>query len=131
LSIPFCDVTSDQPQGLDDVNSHVTISNLSIGLMIFAACTSKSLPVPKEVADRKQALDIKINLLVIQVQRRQLTMDAYLRQVESRLARDTQLALLFKKAGNLELAARAMKQRKIMQEEVDEVKQTQAQEADA
>jgi hypothetical protein len=99
--------------------------------MIFAACTSKSLPVPEEVADRKQALDIKINLLVIQVQRGQLTMDAYLRQVESRLARDTQLALLFKKAGNLELAARAMKQRKIMQEEVDEVKQTQAQEDDA
>jgi hypothetical protein len=131
LSIPVCDVTSDQPQGLDDVNFHVTISSLSIGLMIFAACTSKSLPIPEEAADRKQALDIKINLLVIQVQRGQLTMDAYLRQVESRLARDTQLALLFKKAGNLELAARAMKQRKIMQEEVDEVKQTQAQEADA
>ncbi|OZJ02625.1 hypothetical protein BZG36_03831 [Bifiguratus adelaidae] len=97
----------------------------------IAACTSKSLPVPEEIADRKQALDIKINLLVIQVQTGQLTMDAYLRQVESRIARDIQLALLFKKAGNLELAARAMKRRKIMQEEVDEVKQAQVQEPDA
>ncbi|OZJ01965.1 hypothetical protein BZG36_05599 [Bifiguratus adelaidae] len=69
------------------------------------------------IADRKQALDIKINILVIQVQTGQLTMDAYLQQVESRLARDTQLALLFKKAGKLEMAARAMKRRKIMQKE--------------
>ncbi|KAG0173625.1 hypothetical protein DFQ30_007390 [Apophysomyces sp. BC1015] len=75
-----------------------------------------------ELADRKQALDIKMNMLIVQVQTGMLDMDRYLQMVQKRMDRDRQLALLFKKHGRMDLAKAALIRKKIMQDELDEAK---------
>ncbi|KAI8140121.1 hypothetical protein BJV82DRAFT_228737 [Fennellomyces sp. T-0311] len=73
-----------------------------------------------ELVDRKQALDIKMNMLVIQVQTGVLDMDTYLQNVRKRMDQDRQLALIFKKHNRLDLAKVALTRKKIMQNEIDE-----------
>ncbi|ORX62391.1 hypothetical protein DM01DRAFT_1331816 [Hesseltinella vesiculosa] len=76
--------------------------------------------------DRKQALDIKMNMLVIQVQTGILDMAGYLEQVQERMDRDRQLAILFKKHDRLDLAKTALTRKKIMQDELEEAKEAMA-----
>ncbi|KAI8071681.1 hypothetical protein BC940DRAFT_293419 [Gongronella butleri] len=76
--------------------------------------------------DRQQALEIKMNMLVIQVQTGLLDMDTYLAQVEKRMDRDRQLALIFKKHGRLDLAKAALTRKKIMNDELEEAKEAMA-----
>jgi hypothetical protein len=84
---------------------------------------SSSSPRTKEDwLDRKQALDIKMNMLVIQVQTGMLDMQTYLDNVEQRMNRDRHLALVFKKHNRLDLAKLALGRKKIMQDELDEAK---------
>lgn len=73
-----------------------------------------------DLMDRKQALDIKMNMLVIQVQTGMLDMDTYLDNVRKQMERDRQLALIFKKHNRLDLAKAALTRKKIMQNEVEE-----------
>lgn len=84
--------------------------------------TSRNQPVPDDLTDRKQALDIKMNLLVVQVQTGLLTMDAYLKNVEERMEKDGKLAVTLKNAGRTDLAKVALRRRKIMRDEVEEVR---------
>ncbi|RUS25235.1 hypothetical protein BC938DRAFT_472446 [Jimgerdemannia flammicorona] len=88
----------------------------------IAVLTARGQPIPDDLTDRKQAIDIKMNLLVIQVQTGQLTMDDYLRNVEARIEKDGKLAVVFKNVGRLDLAKVAIKRRKMMKDEVDEVR---------
>ncbi|KAI9265020.1 hypothetical protein BDA99DRAFT_507483 [Phascolomyces articulosus] len=74
----------------------------------------------EDLMDRKQGLDIKMNMLVIQVQTGVLDMDTYLSNVRKRMDRDRQLALIFKKHNRLDLAKIALARKKIMQDEIDE-----------
>ncbi|ORZ02963.1 hypothetical protein BCR43DRAFT_482474 [Syncephalastrum racemosum] len=73
-----------------------------------------------DLMDRKQALDIKMNMLVIQVQTGMLDMDTYLDNVRKRMERDRELAVIFKKHNRLDLAKAALTRKKIMQNEVEE-----------
>ncbi|CAO3575997.1 unnamed protein product [Absidia cylindrospora] len=84
----------------------------------------------EEWMDRKQALDIKMNMLVIQVQTGMLDMQQYLDSVEKRMQRDRQLALVFKKHQRLDLAKLALARKKIMQDELDEAKAAMAAQQD-
>ncbi|KAI7851983.1 hypothetical protein BDC45DRAFT_571568 [Circinella umbellata] len=74
----------------------------------------------EDLMDRKQALDIKMNMLIIQVQTGVLDMDTYLSNVRKRMDRDRQLALIFKKHNRLDLAKIALARKKIMQDEIEE-----------
>jgi hypothetical protein len=82
--------------------------------------------IPDDLTDRKNALEIKQNLLVIQVQTGQLTMDKYLDQVRASIVDCKKLALVFKKAGKLEEAKKALGRSKIMEGEVKEVEEAMA-----
>src|SRR6266498_5477488 len=70
----------------------------------IATLEAQHKPVPDDLTDRKNALEIKQNLLVIQVQTGQLTMDKYLDQVRASILSCKKLALVFKKADKFEEA---------------------------
>lgn len=74
----------------------------------------------EDLTDRKQALDIKMNMLVVQAQTGLLDLESYLQTVRRRIDREKQLALIFKKHNRLDLAKAALTRKKIMQDEVDE-----------
>lgn len=82
--------------------------------------------IPDDLTDRKNALEIKQNLLVIQVQTGQLTMDKYLDQVRISIVDCKKLALVFKKANKLDEAKKALGRSKIMEGEVKEVEEAMA-----
>jgi hypothetical protein len=86
--------------------------------------------VPDELMDQKQALEIKMNMLVIQVQTGGLTMEDYLANVEARMEQDKKSALIFKRAGRLDLAKQALRRKKVAQDEVEEAKAALAQQAE-
>ncbi|KAK4520318.1 uncharacterized protein ATC70_008451 [Mucor velutinosus] len=75
-----------------------------------------------DMQDRKQALEIKMNMLVIQVQTGILDMDTYLENVQKRMDADRRLAIVFKKHNRLDLAKAALVRKKIMQDELDEAR---------
>ncbi|CAO0794104.1 unnamed protein product [Mucor circinelloides] len=75
-----------------------------------------------DLQDRKQALEIKMNMLVIQVQTGILDMDTYLENVQKRMDADRRLAIVFKKHNRLDLAKAALVRKKIMQDELDEAR---------
>ncbi len=79
----------------------------------------------EEAIDRKHAIEIKLNMLVVLVQTGQLTMEMYLENVAKSIKRTKQLALLLSKLGRNDLAKKALKRIKIMQAEVDEVANSQ------
>ncbi|KAI8048143.1 uncharacterized protein B0P05DRAFT_592345 [Gilbertella persicaria] len=84
--------------------------------------TKQSAKIKEDLMDRKQALEIKMNMLVIQVQTGILDMDTYLENVQKRMEADRRLALIFKKYNRLDLAKAALARKKIMQDEVEEAK---------
>ncbi|KAI9493604.1 hypothetical protein BDB00DRAFT_872275 [Zychaea mexicana] len=96
-----------------DYEINIANNALSSGKQVDAA-------TKEELMDRKQALEIKMNMLVIQVQTGVLDMGMYLSNVRKRMERDRQLALVFKKHHRLDLAKVALARKKIMQDEIDE-----------
>jgi hypothetical protein len=76
----------------------------------------------EDLMDRKQALEIKMNMLVIQVQTGMLDMESYLNSVQKRMEQDRQLAITFKKFNRLDLAKAALVRKKIMQDELEEAR---------
>ncbi|CAI2169408.1 16096_t:CDS:2 [Funneliformis geosporum] len=99
---------------LDVVNNQITILE------------AQRKPIPEDLTDRKASLDIKQNLLVIQVETGQLTLDKYIDQVRANIVSCKKLALIFKKAGKLEEAKKALVRSKIMEGEVNEVEEAMA-----
>ncbi|CAG8731297.1 8222_t:CDS:2, partial [Dentiscutata erythropus] len=83
-------------------------------------------PVPDDLFDRKSALEIKMSLMEIQVQTGQLTIDQYLDQVKASIADFKRLALIFKKAGKIEEAKKALVKCKVMENEVKQMEEAMA-----
>ncbi|KAJ2962085.1 hypothetical protein NQZ79_g2781 [Umbelopsis isabellina] len=113
---------------VDTIVSNMVLEN-EIGLVnsAIAACHGS---VPDDLMDQKQALEIKMNMLVIQVQTGLLTMEQYLANVEARMEQDKKCALIFKRAGRLDLAKQALRRKKIAQEEVEEAKAAMAEQTE-
>ncbi|KAF9972570.1 Coiled-coil and C2 domain-containing protein 1B [Actinomortierella ambigua] len=73
--------------------------------------------------DRLMQLEVKMQLLVAQVQSGLLTMDQYCTKVKARMEKDKALALFFKKRQMLPEAKKALARFKIMQAEMKEVEE--------
>lgn len=109
---------------MDTIVSNMVLEH-EIGLATAAltgGSSSNGSRSKEEWNDRKQALDIKMNMLVIQVQTGMLDMETYLEQVQLRMEKDRQLALTFKKHNRLDLAKIALTRKKIMQDELNEAR---------
>ena len=85
---------------------------------------SKKL-VPDELQDKKNAYEIRMNMLVTMVQLGKLTMEGYIQQVKKSIVETKKMAIEFKHAQKLDLAKRAMTRIKLMTAEVEEVEQSQ------
>ncbi len=77
-------------------------------------------PVPEDILDLKSAYEIKMNMLVTNIQLGKLDMAGYLAMVKKDIEEAKNAALQFKKIGNLDLANRALIRLKLMKAEVSE-----------
>ncbi|KAI9019623.1 hypothetical protein DFJ74DRAFT_769326 [Hyaloraphidium curvatum] len=84
----------------------------------------------EDAAMRKQALQIREQMLVIAVQTGKLTMDGYLAQLRAGAVEAKKLALRFKQAARMDYAKRALERSKIMEREAGEVEEMIRQEAE-
>lgn len=80
--------------------------------------------------DRLTQLEIKMKLLMLQVQTGQLTMEGYCKAVNARVDKDKQLAIQLNRLGLRTEAAKAMKRCKIMAAEMKEVEEAMAAQGD-
>lgn len=103
---------------VDNIVSNMVMEH-ELGLVNAGLTKSKD---KEDLMDRKQALEIKMNMLVIQVQTGMLDMDTYLGNVQKRMESDRRLAIVFKKHDRLDLARAALVRKKIMQDELDEAR---------
>ncbi|RKP24560.1 hypothetical protein SYNPS1DRAFT_23368 [Syncephalis pseudoplumigaleata] len=76
-----------------------------------------------ELRDRLQSVQIKLNMLVLQVQTEALTLPAYIESVRQSIEKTKRHALQFKRLRRMDKAREAMQRLKIMQQEVAEVEQ--------
>lgn len=106
---------------VDNIVSNMVMEH-EMGLVNAGIASKQSAKVKEDLMDRKQAIEIKMNMLVIQVQTGILDMDTYLSNVQKRMDADRRLALIFKKHGRLDLAKAALTRKKIMQDELDEAR---------
>ncbi|KAK3814975.1 MAG: hypothetical protein J3Q66DRAFT_343532 [Benniella sp.] len=94
--------------------------------MIRDANAAGNSDAAEEHQDRLTQLEIKMKLLVLQVQTGQLTMDVYCQTVHARIAKDKKLALDLKRLGMITEAKKALARSKIMAEEMREVEEAMA-----
>ncbi|KAG2192975.1 hypothetical protein INT47_012295 [Mucor saturninus] len=111
-------------ESVDNLVSNMVMEH-ELGVVNAAMSGAKN---KEEWMDRKQAIEIKMNMLVIQVQTGLLDMETYLANVQKRMEMDRRLAIVFKKYNRLDLARAALVRKKIMQDELDEARAAMEQE---
>ena len=77
-----------------------------------------------ELKDRLQSLELRKQLLVVQVETGMLTLPAYINNVRGAIKSLKMLAIKFKRAGKLQEAKEALTRIKIMESEVREVEES-------
>ncbi|CAG8530601.1 17383_t:CDS:2 [Acaulospora colombiana] len=92
----------------------------------IATLQAQQKPVSDDLTDRKSAIQIKMTMMEMQVQTGQLTIDKYMEQVRASTANYKKLALVFKKAGKLEVAKKALVRSKTMEGELKEMEEAMA-----
>ena len=85
----------------------------------IAEYKSKRKEVPDELETRKTNIEIKIQILSIQVQTEQLTEEAYVELVQQKIAEEKELTKKYSSAGNKEAALLALTRAKIMTKELE------------
>ncbi|KAF9906415.1 hypothetical protein EC991_000662 [Linnemannia zychae] len=98
--------------------------------MIHDARAVGNAEAAEEYQDRLMQLEIKMKLLVLQVQTGQLTMDVYCRSVYDKITKDKKLAVELKRLGMVPEAMRALGRSKIMAQEMKEVEEAMAAEGE-
>ncbi|KAI9023819.1 hypothetical protein CLU79DRAFT_748331 [Phycomyces nitens] len=107
-------------------NTESLVSNVVLDFEIKKVDAALARQTTDALLDRKQQLEIKMNMLIIQVQTGMLDMDTYLAAVQTRMDRDRQLAVLFKQHKRLDLAKEALMRKKLMQDELTEAREAMA-----
>ncbi|KAI8088423.1 hypothetical protein BDF21DRAFT_396573 [Thamnidium elegans] len=114
---------------VDNIVSNMVMEH-ELGLVNAGLASKQPAKSKEDLMDRKQALEIKMNMLVIQVQTGMLDMNTYLEGVQKRLESDRRLAIVFKNHQRLDLARAALVRKKIMQDELDEARAAMAAQED-
>ncbi|KAF9135960.1 Coiled-coil and C2 domain-containing protein 1B [Mortierella sp. 14UC] len=125
---------SESDKALNELNSvEALVSNMVLESeiqiaqqMIHDAKAVGNVEAAEEYQDRLMQLEIKLKLLVLQVQTGQLTMDVYCRSVYDKITRDKKLAVELKRLGMVPEAKRALGRSKIMVQEMKEVEEAMA-----
>ncbi|KAF9542077.1 Coiled-coil and C2 domain-containing protein 1B [Mortierella hygrophila] len=125
---------SESDKALNELNSiELLVSNMVLESeiqiaqsMIHDARAVGNAEAAEEYQDRLMQLEIKMKLLVLQVQTGQLTMDVYCQSVYGRIGKDKKLAVELKRLGMVPEAKRALGRSKIMTQEMKEVEEAMA-----
>ncbi|KAI7831377.1 hypothetical protein BC939DRAFT_498827 [Gamsiella multidivaricata] len=125
---------SESDKALSELNSvDLLVSNMVLESeiqraqqMVHDARAVGNKEAAEEHQDRLTQLEIKMKLLVLQVQTGQLTMDAYCQTVNARIEKDKKLAMEFKRLNMLPEAKRALTRYMIMAKEMKEVEEAMA-----
>ncbi len=80
----------------------------------------KQSPKNEDLLDRKQQIQLKINMLQIQVETGLLTMEVYVQRLEQKIKEERAIAQLLVKSGNKEAAKQVLTRVKIMEKELTE-----------
>ncbi|KAG0037758.1 Coiled-coil and C2 domain-containing protein 1B [Podila clonocystis] len=129
---------SEKDKALEELNSvELLTSNMVLESEIQAAQeqihNAKAVgnsEAADDYQDRLTQLEIKMKLLMLQVQTGQLTMEGYCQAVNARVDKDKQLAIQLNRLGMRTEAAKAMKRYKIMATEMKEVEEAMAAQGD-
>ncbi|KAK5822480.1 hypothetical protein F5H01DRAFT_410754 [Linnemannia elongata] len=125
---------SESDKALNELNSvEFLVSNMVLESeiqiaqsMIHDARAVGNAEGAEEYQDRLMQLEIKMKLLVLQVQTGQLTMDVYCQSVYDRIGKDKKLAVELRRLGMVPEAKRALGRSKIMAQEMKEVEEAMA-----
>ncbi|KAG0277176.1 Coiled-coil and C2 domain-containing protein 1B [Linnemannia exigua] len=125
---------SESDKALNELNSvELLVSNMVLESeiqiaqqMVHDAKAVGNTETAEEYQDRLMQLEIKMKLLVLQVQTGQLTMDVYCRSVYDRIGKDKKLAVELKRLNMVPEAKRALGRSKIMAQEMKEVEEAMA-----
>ncbi|KAF9141094.1 hypothetical protein BGX30_005474 [Mortierella sp. GBA39] len=125
---------SESDKALNELNSiELLVSNMVLESeiqiaqsMIHDARAVGNAEAAEEYQDRLMQLEIKMKLLVLQVQTGQLTMDVYCQSVYGRIGKDKKLAVELRRLGMVPEAKRALGRSKIMTQEMKEVEEAMA-----
>lgn len=80
----------------------------------------KKITVPEDLLDRQQSIQLKHQLLQVQVQTGQLSQEDYLNQLRTAIEKDKKLALQYKQKGDKSTALMLLRRAKIMENEIKE-----------
>jgi hypothetical protein len=89
----------------------------------IAALNAKKQKIPEDLENRKQLLQIGLNVLQTKVQAEQLSEEDYLKIMESKIAEEKTLAKALLDSGKKEWALMALNRVKIMKGEIEAMKQ--------
>jgi len=89
----------------------------------LAVYAQKKAAPPDELVDRKQAIELKINILVIQVQSGQLTSEAYISMLNAKIETEKALARKLVAIGKKDWARYPLQRIKLMQAEIESASQ--------
>ncbi|KAK3847539.1 MAG: hypothetical protein J3R72DRAFT_167165 [Linnemannia gamsii] len=129
---------SESDKALNEFNSvELLVSNMVLESeiqiaqqMVHDAKAVGNSETAEEYQDRLMQLEIKMKLLVLQVQTGQLTMDVYCRSVYDRIGRDKKLAVELKRLNMVPEAKRVLGRSKIMAQEMKEVEEAMAEQGE-
>ena len=104
----------------DNIVSNQVLETEHQQLLAEIASYPKS-SVPEELLERRQAYEFKMNMLVTLIQVGSLDMPGYCKMVNASIEEMKKAALVFKKAGKLDLAKQALVRVKLMTAEMADV----------
>lgn len=120
-----------QEQGLSDDDEILSVDNVVSNEVLAYIITSaqekivqlkaQRKPIPEELEEQKDSAEFKRQMLQFEVSSGKLTMPAYKKQLDDRVATDKSLALKFNKQGNKSTAIELLRRVKIMQKESDDI----------
>ena len=107
--------------GIDEVVSNMVLEmeQQQVEKQILQYQRAKKV-VPEELTDKKSQIDIKMTMLILQVQNGTLSMEGYLDLLRKRIPIDKKLAIDYKKAGKLEWSKIALTRYQVMKDELSE-----------
>eukprot|EP00163_Fabomonas_tropica_P009412 TRINITY_DN1921_c0_g2_i6.p1 TRINITY_DN1921_c0_g2~~TRINITY_DN1921_c0_g2_i6.p1 ORF type:complete len:897 (+),score=257.89 TRINITY_DN1921_c0_g2_i6:375-3065(+) len=110
----------DDPLNVDLIVSNNVLEQESEALALKLGQMAAKGRIPDDLQDRKTAIDLKMQLLVIEVQTGKLTMPGYLERVKKAMLVDKKLAIQLNKMGKKQLAYQVLQRVKTMKAEVEE-----------
>lgn len=116
----FCVVFVDSDLFLNSSVDDMVSNNVLEEELRLTEIELKKSPKNEDLLDRKQQIQLKLNLLVVQIENGLLTMDAYVARLQAKINDGREIAKQLVKLGQKEAAKKVLTRVKIMEKELTE-----------